>query len=410
MVTPRPPRPGANDAELIAWAEANPWAIVEAAARRGWTLSTRSVMDGARPTGRLIVEVTTPAKPEKRTARIQFGPDNPAPEWPREFLAAIKAFGAPDGRSVLARLAEVARPVAPERRRDPILPAPLAMVHRDDSRAGRLYAPAVRANPDPGPPTLPGFGPLRPVEVRTPAFPLALYALGLGGGKVPSGAPLALRLFVEAVLSVPLAARSRSGPVLLHPVRLRDLVRWLYPEAKDWRAAKDWPRLAAAFEALESPQARIPWEDPETGDGGLRRVVMVRDCPRAGRLDDWVSLAVDLPPGSGSGPQVDRERLRYWGAHSAPAYRALLGLAYAWHNPGRTHFPVRGGAHWLRTVRDLGRYPPEAAALGLAFPVDDVEGAALRKRRQRAREVMRALAVAGDCRIERGRILPPSDS
>ena len=44
-----------------------------------------------------------------------------------------------------------------------------------------------------------------------------------------------------------------------------------------------------------------------------------------------VRIIVDLPPGSGNGPQVS-DNLRLWGVRSAPAYRLLINLAYQWHN------------------------------------------------------------------------------
>ena len=63
------------------------------------------------------------------------------------------------------------------------------------------------------------------------------------------------------------------------------------------------PRLMGAVEALDTMDARIPWQDPNTGRGGLRRVVSVGDIPRGpGVLDDVVRMVVDLPPGSGPGP------------------------------------------------------------------------------------------------------------
>ena len=51
------------------------------------------------------------------------------------------------------------------------------------------------------------------------------------------------------------------------------------------------------------------------------------------------AFIVDLPPGSGNGPLIDNS-IRRWGVKSAPAYRLLLNLAYAWYEPGRTHFPA----------------------------------------------------------------------
>ena len=46
-------------------------------------------------------------------------------------------------------------------------------------------------------------------------------------------------------------------------------------------------------------------------------------------MSDVVRMVVDLPPGSGPGPMVT-PTLGAWGARSAPAYHALLNLAYRW--------------------------------------------------------------------------------
>ena len=64
----------------------------------------------------------------------------------------------------------------------------------------------------------------------TPALPLALYDLGIGDAveRRGHGAPLALRLWVESVLSVRMADRMRDRPVVM-TVTLRDLLRRLYP-------------------------------------------------------------------------------------------------------------------------------------------------------------------------------------
>ena len=55
-------------------------------------------------------------------------------------------------------------------------------------------------------------------------------------------------------------------------------------------------------------------------------MVSVGGIPRGpGALDDVVRMVVDLPPGSG--PMVT-PTLGAWGSRSAPAYNALLNLAY----------------------------------------------------------------------------------
>ena len=100
-----------------------------------------------------------------------------------------------------------------------------------------------------------------------------------------------------------------------------------------------------AVEALDTMDARIPWEDPDTGRGGLRRLVQVGDIPRGpGALEDFVTVVVHLPPGAGVGPTVS-PNLHVWGVRSAPAYNALINLAYRWFEPGVTRRPVAGGRH-----------------------------------------------------------------
>ena len=141
-------------------------------------------------------------------------------------------------------------------------------------------------------------------------------------------------------------------------MRLRHMLPWLYGDgAKEYRPTRHWPRLHAAFQALESDEARIPWEDPDTGYGGARRVVTPVDIPRKGRLDDWVRFSVHLPPGSDKGPLIDRDALRLAGLNSAPAYRMALALSFMWHDRGRLRVPInKPRQHWVQTLQER-RYP-----------------------------------------------------
>ena len=198
-----------------------------------------------------------------------------------------------------------------------MFPAPLVHVQRNDRRAGNLFSPAVwTATQESGQFDLfPGFGPGEANGPLVPALPLALYDLGKGTAKTRGrGAPLALRIFVEAVLSVPLHARALNRPVALPPQRFGDLLKALYPNPGFYRPSRHFAALYEAAKSLES--ARVPWEHPD-GSGAMRRVVYARDLPRDGRLDDWVQFVVDLPPGSERGVLVDRTalpcRLRFGG-------------------------------------------------------------------------------------------------
>ena len=288
-------------------------------------------------------------------------------------------------------------------RTDRILPARLAMVDHTDRRAGRLFTPAAHAVELGGEQLkLPGFG-LERTRI-TPALPLALYDLG-GGSSMERGrgAPLALRLWVESILAVGLTDRANPWPTVLE-IPLRDLLAKLYPGKRRPRPAEYWPRLMQAVEILDS--TRIPWEDPETGKGGMQRIVNVSSIPRGpGKLDDAVRIIVDLPPGSGSGPVVSPNLARY-GVQSAPLYRGLLNLAFTWFDPGRTRFPVRGGKHWLQ-VEDPERYPTitNDLLIELFYPTSTVKQRTVLA--TRARKGLARLVKDGEARIVKGRLMPP---
>ena len=298
------------------------------------------------------------------------------------------------------------RPVEPNRRlTDRVIPARLAMA--DTSNNPRLlFSPAAHAEygPDGKQLVMPGFA---NVDTPSPALPLALYDLGAGPTISPGrGAPLALRMFVESVLSVPMQERERGQPVAMS-VSLREFLKWLYP-TRTPSPAEYWPRLIAAVEALDSWNARVPLYDPQTKRNELRRVVSVGGIPRGpGALDESVRIIVDLPPGSGNGPQVS-DNLRLWGVKSAPAYRLLINLAYQWHKPGVTKIPLGKGKarHWVQ-VNDPDRYPyiKDDDLVALAFPSSTVQNR--RVLLQRTRSVVTQLSESGELRIMNGKIMPP---
>ena len=297
-------------------------------------------------------------------------------------------------------------PVEPNRRlTNRIIPALLAMAEPSNNNR-MLFSPAAHAayGPDGQQLVLPGFA--NP-ETASPALPIALYDLGAGPAVSPGkGAPLALRIFVESVLSVPMQDRESGQPVAMS-VSLREFLSWLYP-ARTPSPAEYWPRLMGAVDALESRDARIPLYDPMTKRSELRRIVSVSGIPRGpGALDDSVRILVDLPPQYGHGPQVS-DNLRYWGVRSAPAYRLIINLSYQWHNPGVTTVPVRKGKarHWVQ-ANDPTRYKliSDDELISLTFP-----SSAHTNRRvllQRAKKVVETLATANELRVVDGKIMPP---
>ena len=325
--------------------------------------------------------------------------DLPAPRPPHPLAALVTAWQ--------RRPAHADRNARPDRP----LPARLGMVQGGDSRAGRLFTPALHTTRG-GQLILPGFG--ADVSMPTPALPLHLYDLGIGDAveQRGRGAPLALRLWVESVLSVSVDARTGDRPVVLE-VTLRELLAAIYPNGAP-SPARYWPRLLAAVEALDSTAARIPWEDPETGKRGLRRVVSVSDLPpypRRGHredLDNTLRLIVDLPPGAANGPIIT-PTLPLWGVKSAAAYRALIGLHFRWWEPGKTRRPVGRGARrvWYQSdnPRDYGPPLTDAEAVALCFPTST------RKQRRNLTplswQVLTTLTDAGELRNIRGVLLPP---
>ena len=288
-------------------------------------------------------------------------------------------------------------------RPDRILPTTLAMVsgkaaERDGRRTGgRLFTLAARPSED-GQLVLPGFD--NP-EIIGPCLPLALYDLGEGPGSTSRGAPLALRVWIEAILAVPVSWR--GGPVRIE-MTWRDFMRYLWPRTLP-RPAIRYMALVKAAMALDSIDARIPWEFD--GSGGLRRVVSMWDIPRTPeKMDDVVSIEVRLPPGSGKGPVIT-PNLNFYGLDNAPAYRALLNLAYVWHDPGRLRVPASKRANTWTFVKDPARYPPmtDREIIALCYPTSNQ-----RNRRvlaQRARKVLERLATNGEIRIVDRHILPP---
>ena len=173
-------------------------------------------------------------------------------------------------------------------------------------------------------------------------------------------------------------------------------------------ATEYWPRIMQAVHALDSDEARIPILDPDTGRHEMRRIVSVGGIPRgAGHLDDNIRIIVDLPRGSEHGPQVS-QNLGKWGLKSAPGYRLLLNLAYAWHDVGRTLTPVGKGKdrRWVRSY-DPSRYEKftDNYLIDLAFPTS---ARAHRKLlAQDMRKAVTALVEAGEIQVVDGKLLPP---
>ena len=76
-------------------------------------------------------------------------------------------------------------------------------------------------------------------------------------------------------------------------------------------------------------EAKIPLVDAGTGYGHFHHLLRINE--NFGRIDlnMPIHVVLDIPPEVQGGVQLP-VRLDMWGAESAPAYRALLGLSFMW--------------------------------------------------------------------------------
>lgn len=168
---------------------------------------------------------------------------------------------------------------------------------------------------------LPSLTP-RPSGV-VPALPIVLWDRAVEA-KPGRGAPYGLRLWVEAILSVPVSERSGTRTI---SIPFGQMVKALFNRYR----RDQFPALSAAFRTVHNMGIAY-------GARGAESVwvpVVVRNRPE--RWDAYgsdVVFEVKLPPGSGSGPLVYKPYLREIGRHSAPGYRAKLGVCYLWDRYG----------------------------------------------------------------------------
>ena len=225
--------------------------------------------------------------------------------------------------------------VAANLRPDPILPA-IRVSQTPERDYGQLLGGIVPDEPSPALPLFPDSGP--PVRVRVPLLELA-DAAGVVSMARGRGAPLDLRLVVEALLSVPPERRTAETRIV---VSVAELLAGLAGDRPRGGKLDAWRRIRAAL--LAAGSRWIPWRA-----GGRWWPVRLRAEPGdRPALNDPVVLLVACPPGSASGPVIDREALRAAGRHSGPRYRTLIGVPTVAWIPGVTRFKVRGpGGLWI---------------------------------------------------------------
>ena len=160
---------------------------------------------------------------------------------------------------------------------------------------------------------LPGFE----VAASVPSWLLSVY--DQAGGVTDTrgrGAPWALRLFVGALLSLPI--EFRDGRDQRMALTTGALGRWLLPGG--------WDRRPAAFDRLLEALRRLDRLRVPVGRGRLRVVDCLVEPSGYNRGRDPVVLRVSIPGGAARGAPVDWDRLTGYGAESAPIYRAYLSV------------------------------------------------------------------------------------
>ncbi len=299
-------------------------------------------------------------------------------------------------------------------RSDTILPR-VAMRETGNVGTDRLYlVPAhIGAEADVPQATLPGFEDGH-YTGRIPVLPVNLYDLGGEAGEARGGhgaAPIPARMLVK-LAAAPSAFVRHGERYVSYRITLRDLRDALYPPQRlDGRTRKPpnvgrmWPRIREAIRVINQ-DARIPILEGKSGYGRYHHLLRISE--NFGRIDLEMPIHVvlDIPPEVEGGVQLP-VRLDEWGAEHAPAYRALIGLSFLWHEPGRTHAPK--GGRWMRRT-GLDPYDPisDDDAITLAFPSSRHSNRRLLVRR--AWNALENLEEHGELRIDQRRLLPPSKS
>ena len=290
--------------------------------------------------------------------------------------------------------------------------APRIAMRESGAKTDRLYLPPAHIGSDGqgGRVALPGFGEGNTTS-RIPVLPVELYDLGVQAGVRRGGhggAPIPARMLVK-LAAAPSASVRHGARFVTYNISLRDLRDALYPpQYLDGRPRQlrpvsyMWPRVREAIRIINQ-DARIPILDPSTGYGHFHHLLRINENFGRIDLDMPVGVVLDIPPEVEGGVQLP-DRLDQWGAESAPAYRALIGLAFLWHEPGRTHAPK--GGRWIRKTA-LDPYDPltDDDAITLAYP-----SSVKTNRRELARRAwgaLESLEEHDELRIDERRILPP---
>ena len=282
-----------------------------------------------------------------------------------------------------------------ETRPDPILPV-VRVTEPPERTAGRLaFGGIVNERGDLLDGQLPLFD--TPELPRVPILELA----DVRGGPIMAqgrGAPLDLRLFVGACIMIPYAARAHGRLA----VTVRELKEFLFPNG--WQRGRDWPRIRDAL--LRARDYVIPgaflWEGKTVRN--WLPVALRAGVSEDPKLDDVVLLDVELPPGTASGPIIDRRELARLGVESSPRFRAYIAArSVAW-LPGTTRVVVPRSGGRRSWSADPQAYPVLTAEdrRRLAFGASDT-GNRTRADLDAAWEDLPGVVVDRNARLPNGR-------
>ena len=238
--------------------------------------------------------------------------------------------------------------VCPERRIDPILPVVVGAVKEAPEReAGRLAFGGIIEERK----SLPAQLPLLPAPggPRVPLLELSDWR-GVPTMARGRGAPLDLRLAVGACILTPHVARAVRGRLV---VTVRELRDFLFPHG--WKRRRDWPRIRDAL--YRARDYVLPH-----GRGNWLPFALRREPGEAAALDDLILIDVELPPGAGHGPVIDRHELAQLGVVSAPRFRAYIAAHSVSWRPGVTRRPHPRNRRFHMWSSDPANYPVLTAA------------------------------------------------
>ena len=218
-----------------------------------------------------------------------------------------------------------------------------------DTEALQLPLELPRFLPDAGPSEaaqLPLFDDIRPAG-GCPSWLLSLYdqASGHGRGRHSrgAGAPWALRLYVGALLSVPV--QDRDGGDKRFSIPVGRIATWLHPGGWDRsNRRRDWGRFRAELRSLDQlrivhriwsgdaacPAPRIGCSSATAAKPQLLALRVV-DVP--GIPEEWdrgralTVFRVSIPRSAARGARVDWSLLTRYGLESACLYRAYLSAS-----------------------------------------------------------------------------------